>query len=205
MRIGINGPNGAGKSLLTGQLAAYFNYDLVKEPIEHNEYLRFFYDDKDTFSYMGQNAFYAAMFLLMWKTKDVADIIYDSTFYSNMIYTELLHLEGYMTPQQYQLSLDIAQQHINELPPTDLEIVLVRTKDILFRNVAMRGRPFEVNEIEYLNFHYDHYYGAAKKVYDYFAYPQDRLMFLEVNDLKDPLEIERIANLILEKQRQLSK
>jgi len=199
MRIGINGPNGAGKSLLTRELAAYLGYELVKEPIEHNEYLQFFYDDKDTFSYMGQNAFYAAMFYLMWKTKDIANIIFDSTFYSNMIYTELLHLEGYMTPEQYELSLNIAKEHIKQLPPTDLEIVLVRTKDILFRNVAMRGRPFEIHEIEYLNFHYDNYYVSAKKVYKDFAYPDKQLVFLEVNDLKEPKEIERIANLIIEK------
>jgi len=199
MRIGINGPNGAGKSLLTRELAAYLGYELVKEPIEHNEYLQFFYDDKDTFSYMGQNAFYAAMFYLMWKTKDIANIIFDSTFYSNMIYTELLHLEGYMTPEQYELSLNIAKEHIKQLPPTDLEIVLVRTKDILFRNVAMRGQPFEIHEIEYLNFHYDNYYVSAKKVYKDFAYPDKQLVFLEVNDLKEPKEIERIANLIIEK------
>jgi len=196
MRIGINGPNGAGKSLLTRELAAYLGYDLVKEPIEQNEYLKFFYDDKDTFSYMGQNAFYAAMFYLMWKTKDIKDIVFDSTFYSNLIYTELLHLEGYMTPEQFALSLDIAREHIKELPPTDIELVLVRPKDILFRNVAMRGRPFEIHEMEYLNFHYDNYYAAARKVYKDFAYPPERVLFLEVSDLKDPKEIARIAGLI---------
>ncbi|HAK05139.1 MAG TPA: hypothetical protein DCM23_00345 [Firmicutes bacterium] len=199
MRIGINGPNGAGKSLLTRELSSFMKHDIVKEPIEQNEYLRFFYDDKDTFSYMGQNAFYAAMFYLMWKTKDIPDIIFDSTFYSNLIYTELLHLEGYMTPVQYELSLAIAREHIKQLPPTDLEIVLVRSKDILFRNVAMRGRTFEIHEIEYLNFHYDNYYACAKKVYTDFKYPDNKVLFLEVNDLKQPAEIARIARIITEK------
>jgi deoxyguanosine kinase len=197
MRIGINGPNGAGKSLLTHSLASYLGYNIGDEPVEQNEYLRFFYDDKDTFSYMGQNAFYAAMFYLMWKTKDVSNIIYDSTFYSNIIYTELLHLEGYMTPGQFELSLAIAKEHIKELPTTDLELVLVRPKDILFRNVAMRGRSFEIHEIDYLNFHYDHYPQAAKKVYKSFNFPKEKLLFLEVNDLKEPKEIARIAELII--------
>lgn len=199
MRIGINGPNGAGKSLLTRQLATFLCYEIVKEPVEHNEYLSYFYEDKDTFSYMGQNAFYAAMFLQMWNTKDKVDVIFDSTFYSNLIYTELLHLEGYMTPAQYELSLAIAREHVKQLPPTDLEIVLVRDKTLLFKHVAQRGRPFEINEINYLNFHYDHYYAAAREVYTKFAFPAEKLLLLEVNDLKDPLEIARIVALIKEK------
>jgi len=196
MRIGINGPNGAGESLLTRELSAFLGYELVKEPVEHNEYLSYFYEDKDTFSYMGQNAFYAAMFLQMWNTRDKTNVIFDSTFYSNLIYTVLLHREGYMTPAQYELSLAIAREHIAQLPSTDLEIVLVRAKTLLFEHVAHRGRPFEVNEINYLNFHYDHYYDAAREVYAKFNFPKEKLLFLEVNDLKQPAEIARIAELI---------
>ncbi|MFA5481266.1 MAG: deoxynucleoside kinase [Bacilli bacterium] len=201
MRIGINGPIGAGKSLLTAELANYLGYESVKEPVEHNEYLNYFYENKDTFSYMGQNAFYAAMFLLMWKTKEHKNVIFDSTFFSNVIYTQLLHIEGYMKPEQYELSLSIAREHIAQLPPTDLEIILVRDKEKLFANVAERGRLFELNEAKYLNFQYDHYYQAAKSVYQMFNFPLEKLLFLEVNDLKNPTEIARIAELVTEKVR----
>lgn len=196
MRLGINGPNGAGKSLLTRQLAAFFNYELIKEPIEKNEYLNFFYENKDLFSYLGQNAFYAAMFTLMWNHKDQKNVIFDSTFYSNIIYTKLLHLAGYMNEHQYQLSLDIAKQHIRHLPKLDLEIIIKRPKDVLFQNVHHRNREMEQGQDNYLNFHFDNYYPVAQAVYREFGIPQKNILMIEVGDLKDLNEIQRIARLI---------
>lgn len=203
MRLGINGPNGSGKSLLARQLAALFGYELIKEPIENNEYLSFFYENKDLFSYLGQNAFYAAMFTLMWTHKDQKDVIFDSTFYSNIIYTKLLHLEGYMNEHQYQLSLEIAKEHISHLPKLDLEIVIRRPKNVLFQNVHHRNREMEQGQDNYLSFHFDNFYLVAQEVYREFSISQDNILIIEAGDLKDLNEISRIAGLIETRYNQI--
>ena len=85
MRIGILGPIGSGKSTLAKMLADFYHYPLLEEPVEKNPYLPYFYEDKETFALLSQNAFYSALFLLMWKTKDLPHVICDSTLYSKEI------------------------------------------------------------------------------------------------------------------------
>ena len=75
MRIGILGPIGSGKSTLAKMLANHYGYPLLEEPVENNPYLQYFYEDKETFALLSQNAFYSALFLLMWKTKELPHVI----------------------------------------------------------------------------------------------------------------------------------
>jgi deoxyguanosine kinase len=196
MRLGIIGPNGAGKSLLSRKLAAYYHCELVKEPVEKNPYLPYFYNDKENFSYLGQNAFYSALFLLMWNTKDLKDVIYDSTIYSNLVYTELLRLEGFMSVSEAALSFAIADEHIKQIPPLDLEVVLVRTTDQLFKNVRKRGRDIEKGQEDYLNFHYANYYKAIRQIYINYKVPKNKVLFLEIGDMEEPAEFTRIVSII---------
>jgi deoxyadenosine/deoxycytidine kinase len=199
MRIGIIGPNGAGKSLLSKKLSDYYRCALVKEPVETNPYLPYFYNDKDTFSFLAQNAFYSALFLLMWQTKDEKNVVYDSTLYSNLVYTELLRLEGYMSAMQVALTYAIADEHLKKMPPLDFEIVIVRRKDALFKNVAKRGRSIEKGQEDYLNFHYDHYYNVIRGIYRNYHVPANKVMFLEIGDMEQTEEFASIIKAIEEK------
>ena len=63
MRIGIIGPIGCGKSKLSQKLADYYQAALVEEPVEKNEFLPLFYQDKEMFALLSQNAFYSSLFL----------------------------------------------------------------------------------------------------------------------------------------------
>jgi len=157
MRIGIIGPIGVGKSLLARKLAEYYHCPMVEEPVEKNEYLPYFYQDKETFAMLSQNAFYSALFLLMWKTKDLPNVVCDSTLFSNLVFTELLRLDGTMNAMEVALTYAIADEHLKRLPDLDLQIVLVRDKAQLFENVRKRGRDIEQGQEDYLNFHYDNY------------------------------------------------
>lgn len=196
MKLGIIGPNGAGKSLLSRKLAAYYGYKLVEEPVANNPYLPYFYNDKETFSLLAQNAFYSALFLLMWQTKDEKDVIYDSTLHSNLVYTELLRLEGFMTAKEVALTYAIGDEHIKRLPPLDLEIILVRTTEELFKNVRKRGRAIEKGQEEYLNFHYANYYPAIRRILKNYKFPDKKILFLELSDMEEPKEFARIVSVI---------
>jgi deoxyguanosine kinase len=204
MRIGILGPIGSGKSTLAKMLADYYQYPLLEEPVEKNPYLPYFYEDKETFALLSQNAFYSALFLLMWKTKDLHQIICDSTLYSNLVFAEMLRLEGFMSATEVALTYAIADAHIKRLPELDLQVVLVRSKDELFRYVKKRGRIIEKGQEDYLNFHFDNYYDVLKRIYKSYKLPMTKVLYLELADLNDPSEFQRVR-LLIEKAYQQTK
>jgi deoxyadenosine/deoxycytidine kinase len=192
MRIGILGPIGSGKSTLAKMLADYYRYPLLEEPVEKNPYLPYFYEDKETFALLSQNAFYSALFLLMWKTKDLQHVICDSTLYSNLVFAEMLRLEGFMTATEVALTYAIADAHLRRLPDLDMQVILVRPKDELFRYVRKRGRTIEKGQEDYLNFHYDNYYDVLKRIFKNYKVNSSKVFYLELNDINDPKEFERV-------------
>jgi deoxyadenosine/deoxycytidine kinase len=192
MRLGILGPIGSGKSTLAKLLSDYYHCPLIEEPVENNPYLPYFYQDKETFALLSQNAFYSALFLLMWKTKDLKEVICDSTLYSNLVFAEMLRLEGYMTAMEVALTYAIADAHLKRLPDLDLQIVLVRSKEALFSQVRQRGRAMEQGQETYLHFHYDHYYDVIKRIFKNYHVPSEKVLFLNLNDMKDPKEFAKI-------------
>jgi deoxyadenosine/deoxycytidine kinase len=196
MRLGIIGPNGVGKSTLSKLLAAHYQCPLVEEPVISNPYLPYFYKDKDTFSFLAQNAFYSALFLEMWKAKDLPNVIFDSTMYSNLVYTELLRLEGFMNAKEVALTYALADEHIRRLPPIDITLILLRPKDALFRNVASRGRAIEKDQSDYLNFHYDHYEDVIRIILKNYKVPAGDVLFLTLGDVYQPAELQRVVKLI---------
>ncbi len=196
MRIGILGPIGSGKSTLAKMLSDYYHYPLLEEPVEKNPYLPYFYEDKETFALLSQNAFYSALFLLMWKTKDLPHVICDSTLYSNLVFAEMLRLEGFMTAMEVALTYAIADAHLKRLPDLDMQVVLVRPKEELFGYVRKRGRVIEKGQEDYLNFHYDHYYDVLKRIYHNYKVPKEKVLFLELKELNNPQEFERVRQVI---------
>jgi deoxyguanosine kinase len=198
MRIGIIGPIGVGKSLLSKKLSDHYKCPLIAEPVEKNEYLPYFYNDKETFALLSQNAFYSALFLLMWKTKDKPFVVCDSTLYSNLVFTELLRLEGIMTAMEVALTYSIADEHLKRIPDLDLQIVLMRDTPELFENVRKRGRDIEQGQEEYLNFHYANYYDVIRRLFKNYKVPEHKILWLSLGDMEDSKEFSRIINTIEE-------
>lgn len=196
MRIGIIGPIGSGKSTLSKKLAAYYQAKLVEEPVEKNEYLPYFYQDKETFAMLSQNAFYSSLFLLMWKSKDFDNVICDSTLFSNLVFTELLRLEGIMNAMEVALTYAIADEHLKRIPDVDVHVVLVRDKESLFENVKKRGRDMEKGQQEYLDFHYDNYYEVLRRIFKNYKVPEKKILWLSLADMQEEKEFKRIVEAI---------
>jgi deoxyadenosine/deoxycytidine kinase len=173
-------------------LSDFYKYPLLEEPVEKNPYLPYFYEDKETFALLSQNAFYSALFLLMWKTKDLPHVICDSTLYSNLVFAEMLRLEGFMTATEVALTYAIADAHLKRLPDLDMQVILVRPKDELFRYVRKRGRTIEKGQEDYLNFHYDNYYDVLKRIFKNYKVQASKVLYLELKDIHDPKEFERV-------------
>jgi deoxyadenosine/deoxycytidine kinase len=194
MRIGIIGPIGSGKSLLSKKLANHYQSSLIEEPVEKNEYLPYFYEDKETFAMLSQNAFYSSLFLLMWKTKHLKNIVCDSTLYSNLVFTELLRLDGTMSAMEVALTYAIADEHLKRIPDVDLHICILRPTEQLFENVRKRGRKIEQNQHDYLTFHYANYYDVLRRIFKNYRVPEEKIIWLPIDDMNDPVEFKKITD-----------
>ena len=196
MRIGIIGPIGSGKSTLSKMLSDYYQIPLIEEPVEKNEYLPLFYEDKETFALLSQNAFYSSLFLLMWKTRNVPACVCDSTLFSNLVFTELLRLEGIMSAYEVALTYAIADEHLKRLPDVDIHLVLVKEEDELFENVRKRGREMEQDQVDYLKFHYHNYYDVLDRIYKNYQVPKEKILYLKYDDVYDEAEFHRVRKVI---------
>jgi deoxyadenosine/deoxycytidine kinase len=198
MRIGIIGPIGSGKSTLAKLLSEHYNIPLIEEPVEKNEFLPLFYQDKKTFALLSQNAFYSSLFLLMWKSRHEQKCVFDSTLFSNLVFTELLRLEGIMSAYEVALTYAIADEHLKRLPDVDVHVVLVNEEDKLFENVRKRGRDIEKDQREYLEFHYRNYYDVLDRIFKNYQVPEQKILYLKMDDVYVEDEFQRVVNIIEE-------
>lgn len=205
MRIGIIGPIGSGKSTLSRMLSEHYNVPLIEEPVEKNEFLPLFYENKEMFALLSQNAFYSSLFLLMWKSRHEKSCIFDSTLFSNLVFTELLRLEGIMSAYEVALTYAIADEHLKRLPDVDIHLVLVNNEDKLFENVRKRGRAMEKGQKEYLTFHYRNYSDVLDRIFKNYQIPQEKILYLQMDDIFVKEEFERVCSVIEEFYKGLPK
>ncbi|MCX5775147.1 MAG: deoxynucleoside kinase [Firmicutes bacterium] len=196
MRIGIIGPTGAGKSSLAKKLATHFHATYVEESVEKNEYLPYFYQDRDTFALLTQNAFYGSLFLSLWKTRDVKNLICDSTLFNNLVHTEILRLDGILSAAEVAVTLSVAEQHLKRIPDFDLHIVLVRTPEQLRERLEKYGRPYEKKETEFFHQQNQVYYDTVRRIFQNYKIAPQHILWLPVNDLDDPKEFAHIVELV---------
>ena len=196
MRIGIIGPIGSGKSTLSKLLSEHYNVPLIEEPVEKNEFLPLFYENKEMFALLSQNAFYSSLFLLMWKSRHEKSCIFDSTLFSNLVFTELLRLEGIMSAYEVALTYAIADEHLKRLPDVDIHVVLVNDEEQLFNNVKKRGREMEQDQIEYLEFHYRNYNEVLDRIFKNYQVPQEKILYLKMSDIFVEDEFNRVISVI---------
>lgn len=192
MRIGIIGPIGSGKSTLSKLLSDYYEVPLIEEPVENNEFLPLFYQNKEMFALLSQNAFYSSLFLLMWKSRHEPSCVFDSTLFSNLVFTELLRLEGIMSAYEVALTYAIADEHLKRLPDVDIHLVLVNDEEQLFDNVRKRGRDIEKDQHEYLEFHYRNYYDVLDRIFQNYRVPKEKILYLKMKDVYDEEEFARV-------------
>ena len=159
--IAISGNIGSGKTTLAEKLAKHYGWLPLYESVDHNPYLRDFYED------MHRWAFHLQIYFLNSRFNQVREIrasektiIQDRTIYEDAyIFAANLHKSGHINDRDYQNYLDLFHSMINFVEPPDLLIYLKADIPKLVQQIQRRNRDFEFNiKLEYLknlNTHYE--------------------------------------------------
>jgi deoxyadenosine/deoxycytidine kinase len=176
--IAICGNIGSGKTTLTEKLSRHYGWNALYESVEHNPYLRDFYED------MARWAFHLQIYFLNSRFKQINQIrdmnqttIQDRTIYEDAyIFATNLHQSGYISDRDYQSYRDIFNSMINFVSPPDLLIYLRADVPKLVQQIEKRGRDFEyAMRIDYLKKLNEHYEAWISK------YALGKLLIIDVN------------------------
>ena len=191
--IAIAGNIGSGKTTLAEKLAKQFGWLPLYESVEHNPYLRDFYDD------MTRWAFHLQIYFLNSRFNQVRQIresdrttIQDRTIYEDAhIFAANLHSSGHINQRDYQSYLDIFNSMINFVQPPDLLIYLRADIPKLVQQIQKRNRDFEFNiKLEYLKTLNEHYEKWISN------YKHGKLLIIDVNKLDFVTNIEDFSTIV---------
>lgn len=178
--IAISGNIGSGKTTLAEKLSKHYNWTPLYESVDHNPYLRDFYQD------MTRWAFHLQIYFLNSRFRQINEIrsnektiVQDRTIYEDAyIFANNLRKSGHISERDYQSYLDIFNSMINFVQPPDLLIYLRADIPKLVRQIQKRGRDFEyamrLDYLKNLNEHYEDWIGK---------YNLGRLLIIDVTDL----------------------
>ena len=178
--IAVCGNIGSGKTTLTEKLSKHYNWLPLYESVDHNPYLRDFYQD------MTRWAFHLQIYFLNSRFRQVNEIrgndqttIQDRTIYEDAyIFAAHLHHSGNISDRDYQSYLDIFHSMLNFVQPPELLIYLRADIPKLVQQIEKRGRDFEyamrLDYLRKLNERYEEWIGK---------YKLGKLLIIDVNKL----------------------
>lgn len=191
--IGISGIIGVGKSTLTNSLGEELGFNVIKEPVETNEYLDNFYKNMSKYSFPMQ------VYLLNHRFKQHQQMVWsdissiqDRTIYEDVIFAKMLREANMMEELDFKTYVDLFKNMSNFLHRPDLILYLDVEPEEALRRVNQRSRGCESGLT--LNYLHD-----LKKGYeDWLNDIKDRIpvIYLDWNTYQDP---KKIANIIRDK------
>lgn len=149
----VAGNIGVGKTSLVSLLSAKMDWEPYFEPEAANPYLTDFYKD------MSGWAFHSQVFFLSRRLKSHHEIskfsrpvLQDRSVYEDAeIFAKNLHLQGYISPRDFNTYCDLYKTLLEFLPPPDLVLYLRASVPVLIKRINQRGRDYEKNiSSEYL-------------------------------------------------------
>lgn len=163
------------------------------ESVDHNPYLKDFYED------MTRWAFHLQIFFLNSRFNQAREIreskktiIQDRTIYEDAyIFAANLHRSGHISDRDYRSYLGIFNSMISFVQPPDLLIYLKADVPKLVQQVQKRGRNFEYSMspeyLKNLNEHYEKWIAG---------YKQSKLLVIDVNILDFVDRIEDFSTIV---------
>jgi deoxyadenosine/deoxycytidine kinase len=191
--IAVSGNIGSGKTTLAEKLSKHYGWTPLYESVDHNPYLRDFYDDMTRWAFHLQIYFLNSRFNQVRQIRESEKtIIQDRTIYEDAyIFASNLHRSQHISDRDYQSYLDIFHSMINFVKPPDLLIYLKADIPKLVQQIQKRNRDYEFNiKLEYLknlNEHYEEWIGN---------YKLGKLLVIDVNKLDFVENVEDFSNIV---------
>lgn len=191
--IAISGNIGSGKTTLAEKLSKHYGWTALYESVDHNPYLRDFYND------MTRWAFHLQIYFLNSRFRQINEIranqkttVQDRTIYEDAyIFAANLRKSGHITERDYQSYLDVFNSMINFVKPPDLLIYLKADIPKLVKQIQKRGRDFEdairLDYLKNLNSHYEEWIGN---------YSLGKLLVIDVTDLDFVKHIDDFSHIV---------
>lgn len=141
--VAVEGPIGVGKTSLAKEVAATFNYHLLKEIVDENPFLNKFYENIEEWSFQTE------MFFLCNRYKQLTDIkklrlaqktsvVSDYHIFKNLIFAKRT-----LPSAEYVKYEEIYQILTKDMPVPNVVVYLHASVDTLMKRIAKRGREFE--------------------------------------------------------------
>ena len=166
--VAVAGNIGSGKSSLTKLLCERFGWKPFFESVEDNPYLSDFYADMNRWSFHLQVYFLSNRFRSHKSiTEGIESVVLDRVIYEDAeIFARNLYEIGKMSQRDYENYTALYGVMTQYLEPPDLLIYLRASVDTLLRQIALRGRDYELSiareYLEQLNRHYEAWIGRYK-------------------------------------------
>lgn len=163
--IVIDAVVGAGKTMYMEMLSEALKVPCFEEPVLNNPLLDKFYYDRKKYAFPLQIFFLNRRFEMLKKAAaEERPTIMDRSIYGDMIFAKLLHDEGNMGEDEFQLYRELLANMLDHVAAPKLMIYLKIDTDTAIARIQKRGRDYEqIVERAYwenLNKEYDAYFAA---------------------------------------------
>lgn len=147
----VSGGIGVGKTTFCKNISENFNIKPFFEPVENNEYLNLFYEDKYKYSFPMQIYLLNHRFQQHQKIMNTTFSIQDRCIYEDTIFAKMLYEGVFMEKLDYETYKHLFSNMSSFLKQPDLIIYLDVKPEIALRRIKNRNRDCEKNiTLEYI-------------------------------------------------------
>jgi deoxyadenosine/deoxycytidine kinase len=163
--IAIEAKVGLGKSTLM-RIMEEEGFTPFPEPVIDNPLLDKFYHDRSRYSFSLQVYFLNKRFRHIKDAEKIENGVLDRSIYGDAIFAKLLHDNGEMSSEEFELYQELLENMLEHINPPKLMVFLDGSVDEAIRRIKKRGRDYElIVEREYwerLDKEYKSYFNQYK-------------------------------------------
>jgi deoxyadenosine/deoxycytidine kinase len=141
----IEGNIGAGKTTLAQMISKKYQAKLVLEQFADNPFLPKFYENQQQYSFPLEMAFLAERYNQLNRELSHFDLFSSFTVSDYYFMKSLIFAQNTLQPDEYNLYRQFFNIIYDRMPKPDLYVYLHKNPELLLKNIAQRGRSYEIN------------------------------------------------------------